>query len=816
MSSRLLYPLLVVCFALFVQPAAAQERTGGAADATVTGIVVQAESGEPVLTATAALYSAADSSLVTGAVTDEGGVFEITGVAPGQYYVRISFVGYAAKVVPGVDVMQAEAQVELGEITLAQDARQLEAVDVVAERSYREVEVDRTVYRPHRQPVTAGGSAMDALEVIPSVQVDIDGTISLRGSADVTIYLNGRPAPMTGQALVSFLSSLSAGAIERVEVIPTPSASFEPEGTSGIINIVLARDRGESFGGGVSAALSTNDEYRGSANAHYGTGPWTFFANYGLRYGGRDSDGSQFRENRFAEPITYLDQDMSGWGSGLSQFLNASADYRLGEINTLSFSTLVRRGVRDGEDLNTYAELDADRAATRRYHRRSLGESGEIGMDYRLSFDRVIEPREHELSVEIEYETEWEDETDRYLQQVLAAPGEPVDAPPEEEELVDERQSEQEFEAEVNYQRPLGEHVRLEAGYEGAYEREESRLYAEAFNPETGAFVPDTDRNNAFAYAEQFHSAYGVVGGELGDFGAQLGVRAERALTTFDLETTNEDFGNNYFSLFPSVHLSYQPAERHTVRIGYSKRVDRPNTWQLNPFGDYDDPTSRRVGNPYLTPEYTHAFELGYTYVNPLFTLSAAPYYRYTVDAITWNERLTDEGVTIRTFENFAQRRSAGFEFSGSLTLGEWLRSNASFNVYREITDGSNLDTGVGSMGSDAIGYSTYLSATATLRPGLDLQLSQFYRAPMEVPGGRVSGFTATDLALQQELLGDRASLSLHVNDLFGTMGYTSWRETERYYQESVSDWNARGVRLSLRYNFGQGEQEQDRGGRRR
>ena len=179
-------------------------------------------------------------------------------------------------------------------------------------------------------------------------------------------------------------------------------------------------------------------------------------------------------------------------------------------------------------------------------------------------------------------------------------------------------------------------------------------------------------------------------------------MRAERALTTFTLETTSEDFDNNYFSFYPSAFFTVKPTERHTVKLSYSKRVDRSGTWQLNPFGDFDEPTARRVGNPFLQPEYTHAFEAGYMHVGDAFTASATPYFRHTVDAISWSERLTEDGITLTTFENFATRDSYGFELISSLNLGQRLRANGSFNAFRSVTDGSNVDT---DFTSDALSF---------------------------------------------------------------------------------------------------------------
>lgn len=790
--------------------ALAQQRNGSPGDrvGTLRGTVIEAATEEPVASATVALWSAADSSLVTGAITNADGTFAIEGIRAGQYALRVSFVGYRSQSIPNLEISSSNRTIDLDRIALEEDTEALEGVEVTAERSYVEVGVDRTTYNVENQPMTAGGSGLDVLNEIPSIEVDIDDTISLRGSQNVAIYLNGRPAPMTGEALASFLNGLSAESISRVEVIPNPSARYEPEGMSGIINIVLADQSTRPLGGSISANASTNDQYGASANVHFGSGPWSFFVNYGLRYGERERSGTQFRENRFLDPMTFLDQDMGGTSDRLSNTLSTTIDYELSDLNTLSFSGLVSLRDGDANQLNTYSELDATEQLIRRYTRRTSGASDDFNTDYRLTFQRVLEPRVHELTAEVSFEYEDEGEQDEYTENLLMADGSPTEDVLE-QQVVDETEDGREFDAQIDYVRPLSDAYRMEAGAKSSMEWLDSRLYSESLNLSSGRFQPDDNLNNAFGYNEQVHAAYGILSGEWGPFGAQLGLRAERAYTTFDLTTTGESFNNRYFSVYPSTHVTYSPVEGQTFKLSYSKRVRRPNTWQLNPFGDYDDPTSRRVGNPYLNPQYTHAFETSYSRIANAYTLSLTPYFRRTVDAISWSQRLTDDGVTLTTFENFATENSYGAEIIGTLDVDRWLRTRGSFNLYQTDTDGSNVDN---ELSASALGFSTRFSATLTLPTDVQVQLSQFYRSARDVPGGRIDPFTRTDLAVQRDLLDGRANLSVRASDILNTMGFNMWRESAQYYQASTRDFNAQSLQVSLRYNFGQ----QDRNRRQR
>jgi outer membrane receptor protein involved in Fe transport len=788
----------------FLDTSLAQNMGSEGANGTVAGVVVDGTRGETIPTATVALWSAQDSSLVTGAITNDDGRFSIDRVPVGSYYVRVSFVGYMPKIVSDVSITSDNHRVDLEEIELSESTAEMDEVQVSAEREYMEVRADKTVYNPQNQPVTAGGSARNVLEEIPSIDVDMEGNISLRGNQNVAIYLNGKPAPMSGDALTSFLEGLSSEDIESIEVIPNPSARYEPEGMSGIINIVLAKNKDRGWGGGISAGVSTNTRYNGSGNVHYGSGPWSLFSTYSLRYDEDESSGTRFRTNRFIDPLTHLDQESIEYDQDLSHTFNTSIDYELSRLNTLSFTSVLSSRGSDEDEQTSYLESDAYMIPLDRYNRQSLSDRSNLGMDYRLDFRRVIEPRAHELTAELRYEHDWENDGDRYFQRDLALDGGQSSNFLEEEQHVDESETEQEASAEVTYVRPLGEIGSLDVGYKGDYERQNSDYYSESLNLQTDQFEPDDELNNQFLFDEQIHAAFGILATEWNIFNLQLGLRAERALTTFNQQTLDEAFDNSYFSFFPSAHMSIEPSPSNTFRLSYSKRVRRPNTWQLNPFGDYDDPTFRRMGNPYLTPEYTHSFEVGYSRLGNLYTISLAPYFRHTVDEISWHENITDEGVSILTFENFSTENSYGLELIGSLTLGEWLKANGSLNGFKRVTDATNVQS---SLSNSALGYMARMRLTATIVEGLNFQVSQFYRSGHDIPGGRIGSFTRTNAALQQDLFGRRASLSVRASDLLGNSSFSVSRDTERFYQEFTRTRDRRGVQLTFRYTFGQQDQ---------
>lgn len=777
---------------------------------TVSGSVRDGTSEEPLASATVALHLASDSVIVTGTMTDSDGAFEIDNVRAGNYFLRVSFVGYHPEVVSEVTISQSNPQVDIGVVNLRVDTAELEEVEISAEREFMEIGVDRTTYHVQNQPVTAGASAREVLENIPSVEVDIDGNISLRGSQGVTVFINGRPAPMSGDALTSFLEGLASEDIERVEVIPNPSARYDPSGMSGILNIVLGKGANLGWGGSLSSNVNTRGSYGASLSGHYGKGPWRTHSNYSLRYSNWDRNGWRFRENRFLDPLTFLEQDMFGERGGLSHFFRTSVDYNFDEKNVLSMSGMFSHRGNNSDQINYYDELDAGKNLTHSYSRSSDANGTDFNLDFELSFERIMKPREHELSIEVQFDDERESEFERFINRTLPLGNRDAQGEIAEMQDIDETARERQASIEVDYMRALGERTRLELGYEGEQEWVDETFYSESMN-EAGDFVPDLDLNNTFTYKEIHHSAYGIIQRKFGKFGAQMGVRLEQALTNFDLKTMGETFENSYLSIFPSAHLSYEISQRNTLRASYSKRVRRPNEWQLNPFGDYDDPTSIRMGNPYLTPEYTHSTELSYSHLGDEFTITFSPYFRYSVDEISWHERITEEGVTILTFENFDTEQSYGAELVGSLTLGSWLKGNASINAYKRSTQAGSLSS---ELSNDALGYRTRMSATVEVAPGLQLQVSQSYRSPMNIPGGRIDANLQTDFALQKDVLSGRGSLNLRARDLFGSPNELIQRDMERYYQEFFQERNSRSVQVSFRYNFNGNSGRGDGGGR--
>jgi outer membrane receptor protein involved in Fe transport len=805
--SRRLFPLLAALLA--AAPALAQ-------DGAVVGRVVDAESDLPLPTASVALWeiAGADSTLVTGVTASIDGDFRLASVPVGTYDVVVSFVGYDDVRQRGVAVGAGET--DLGTVGLAPTAEALGEVEVAAERVQVQTRIDRTVYDTADDPVAAGGNATDVLSTLPSVDVDVDGNVSLRGSGNVAVFINGRPAPVQGEFLASYLASLPAGIVERVEVIPNPSAAFEPDGVGGVINIVLKEDAETGLGGTVTAGADTQGGYDATAALTYGRGPWSLAATYGFRNDARAGGGTSFRINRYADDPATLDLDETTTLDQVevedrlrrSHLVSLSADYALSRTTTITSQAQV--SVQDENEAEVNTALGRSPATAGLFELERLAEEDEAGtsLDARLGLRQSF-GEGHRLTLEARGETSEEEEAQFYdealLRGVFAL--DPT-------QRVTEDESERSLTLRADYVRPAFGGT-LEAGYQSDWEREASGLLSTS-DDGTGAFLPDEDVNNRFEYDEAVHAVYLQGAREWGAWGLQAGARFEVARTTFDLLTTEETFSNDYEALFPSAYLSFAPAQTTTFRAGYSKRINRPRSWSLNPFPSLDDPLNVRQGNPALRPEFVDSFEAGVTQFVPFGSVSLTPYYRRTTDVIRRVAVVRDDGVTVRTSENLDTADAYGAEAVVSLEGVGGLRGFLSLEGYRLQTEGATADA---ELANDAFGWGGRLNATYDVGDrfglgGLAVQATARYSAPMDTEQGRIGTRSWMDLALRQSLLDDRASLTLQVRDPFGTAGFAFTLDQPALYQEFERDWGVQQVGLTFSYRFGQQEEARERGER--
>ncbi len=784
-------------------PAGARPTTGAPASGVpqasgrITGTVVDARSGQPVPDASVAVRGA-DSTLVGGGFTAADGTFHLEGLRPGRYAVRVRVLGFAPFTRQEVVLTPAAASVNVGRIALTAVAVTLSDVTVTAQRSEVAVAPDRTAYTVKDLASSSGGSVVDVLRNVPSVEVDGDNKLSLRGNENVVVQINGRISPMRGEQLGNYLSQLPANMVAKVEVVANPSAKNDPEGMAGIVNIVLKENTDLGTSGGFTVGGGTTGQANASGNLGYQSGPLTLFGNYGFMRESRTISGFSDRQGLVAGLAPFLEGDIGGANKGFSNSLNATADYRLGARSTLSSNLVVSDRAPTRTNDNLYRELDAGRALTAEYLQSKLMTGKERSLDFALTYKRAAAQAGDGLTAEARVNRGHDSDDVRLGDRTLATASGVLPPAGVESNVTEERERTGYLQA--DWTRTLAARTKLETGYKGTL-RQLDNTFDVASSLDGGTtFAADLARSSAFGYDEQVHALYGVLSQGVGQFDLQAGLRAEQATSRFDLTTTGERFTNDYRSLYPSAVAAYNLDPSRLVKLSYSKRVTRPDTRQLNPFGFREDALNQFRGNPGLLPEYTHALELGYQQSFPGGTVQVTPFARHTVNAIRFIRTLDTAGVFTTTFRNVATSDSYGADVNGSIRLGR-LSGFGGFSAYQQVTDGSNLSTDVS---NNAFGWSARGNATLKVTGTLDLQGFLMYRAPMNSEQGRVSAMTMTNLALRQKVLGDGASVTLRLSDPFNTMGMGFVTSDGTYSQTSRRQFGARGLFLSFNYAFGQ------------
>ena len=789
-----------------------QAQPGRGAGGVIGGVIADSESGEGLPGATIALWNAADSGLVTGMAADINGGFRLEGIRPGNYYLKISSIGYLTRTVPDISLRAGSMEAALGTIGLEVDPElDADAVTITGERSDVEFRSDRTVYNVEDQAVSTGGNAIDVLKTVPQVEVDIDDNVSLRGSNNVAVQINGRPVPINGEALASFLKSLPADMIVKVEIIPNPSAKYDPEGMAGIINIVLKEKKEE---GGVSGNISVTggipNQVGVSGSINLRGSKLNLFSSYGFRYNERNASGILFRENRIPGfAVNFLDQTSDGERIRRSHVLNNTLDWTVDPKNTLSASAVVSYRGGNSLDLIDYTIWDLGALDTSRTLRTSPESDGGLNMDYSLTHRWVAEPSRHELVTEVRFNTDNDEDRATYIERAIGEI--------QGDSLVQRQRAVfDEYDAggtlQSDYVRPIGEKGRLETGYKGEFRTINNSAFSESLDLSSGEFEPDTDLNNEFRYDEWIHAAYAIYNHTFGKLDAQIGLRGEYVLTDFNLLTTDEIFENDYTSLYPSAAASYAFSERTRLRASVSRRVQRPGVWRLNPFTEYEDRLNRHRGNPYLRPEYTNSVEASLSHFTDWGTLSFSPYYRHMTDQIERWLTIDSQGVSTVSWENFASTDMYGADIVATFRLGERVRGYASSSLYQIDLDGTNIDS---DLANDAFGWSVAANASVVLLDWLDFQANWHYRAPVRISGGEIDAFTSLDAAIKATFLEKRASLSLRASDIFNTMQFSLFRSDDTYFVDMEREWQSQGVTLTFSYDFGSRDNSRQRQQRR-
>jgi outer membrane cobalamin receptor len=798
--------VLIAVAALLPAGLAGQEPSQPRGSAVVSGRVVGADTRAPLPSAIVELVRARDSLRVGGTLTDAQGRFRVERVPAGVFLVRLTSLGYGTVSTETFEVAEGEAR-QLGALALVVEAVALAPITVSAERTAVVYEADRTSYNVGVMVGTAGASVSQMLATIPELQVDIDGRVTLRDGA-VSIYINGREAPMTGDALAVFLEQLPADLLTRVEVIDNPSARYDARGSGGVINLVTREDVELGMSGSVFANAGTRGQYGVGGRATLQRGAWTVNGGGFLRLSDSETTGYDLRQNLYVDPA-FLRQDSRSERSGLSTNLDLELEYEPAEGTRLFVQGRATGSGDDSGGLTTTTHLDDLSAPILTYGRARTSEGRDLSLDLSTGFSREWEAAEQELQIEVGLQrgSQRQDGREEITERTDLGPGDLI---PAELTVEEERELETELSVEASYARTLGEDTELEVGYEA--ERTESdndRLVREVEDP---IATPDGETTNrGHDQRELTHSVFATLQRGFGALSVEGGLRSEWLDVRFALPTGLR-FGRAYQDLYPSANVAYRLGDDWRFRLSYSRRVEHPSMTVLNPVDRSTDPNRRRVGNPDIEPQFTHSLSMEATWSVVGGSLRLSPYYRVSRNGWTEMTTVDDRGVATETYQNVASRESYGGSLTYSLRERDGWGGNVGLSAQREIRDASNLDA---RYSGATTRFSTRASVTGRVTGTLSGEGNFSYDPPTDLPQGRREARYRADLGLRYRLLGDRASVRVSLRDPFGLERSSSRLQDLDYVLIGRSQESTRSMQVNVTYALGGRARRGGGGGRR-
>jgi outer membrane receptor protein involved in Fe transport len=770
-------------------------------EGTVTGIVSDKESDAPLENATVALRSRADSTRVVGTTTHKDGAFAFAHVPLGPYVLECSLIGHASFRSPQFVLTPANPRMDRA-ISMKQSVLVMDEVVITSERSLFNHAIDRKVYRVDQDIRAKSGTASEILQNIPSVQVDIDGNVSLRGSSDVMILIDGKKSPLMGKSRADVLQQLPAGSIDRIEVITNPSARFTPEGTSGIINIVMKKGAGPGMNGDVTGHLGTSGRHNENLGFGYATGTLNLFANYSYRDDRRTRLGTDARTLTARGPISSYREDNQILMRPLVHVGSLGLSYHWDPKNTLDLSStyFYRRPSRDG--VSTVVTRDNAGAVLTDFDRRQTGYESQREAGVTAAIQHDYSKEDHQLRVEANASDDPQKEEVHFVE-AWRAPAQPDQA-----SHILFRQQERQGHLTIDYSNPVNEQSKLEAGYALELHRQDIHSDAESLDVAQQQFFLDASRTYRFKLNQAIQGVYGTYERSFGRYRVLGGLRAEYATVASDPITGGTQFDNRYFGLYPTLHNAYKTSANGEVQLNYSRRIRRPESDDLNPFPEFTDPYNMEAGNPRLKPESTHSVELGYRLRGERLSFFPSVYYRYKTDAFTRLTTAVNDSVFLRTMANLAKDQSAGFEPVLTATLGRVVQANLNGNVFYEQIDASNL----GYSGQrSVVSWSETSNVNITPWKATMLQVSSTYRSARLTPQGDSRPSFGLNLGARQNVYRDEISLVLAVTDLLKTQRQRTQLDVAGIQQRVLTKRDSQIFYAGLTYHYGRSEKGKDK-----
>lgn len=771
----------------------AQGRGGG----IISGKVIDADEYKPIEYANIILLKNSDSSQATGTITNKKGIFELKRIPPGNYYMKVRFMGYEQQIIESLAVNRDSRKIDVGTVELSQKNLQLDEAVVEGERVPISYEIDKKVISVDQQFSDISGNAVDVLENVPSVTVDIEGNVSLRGSSNFQVLIDGRPSVLDANEA---LKQIAASSIKNIEIITNPSAKYDPEGTAGIINIILKKNSQEGISGMADLNGGLRNKYGGELLFNYKNG--FYKATLGFDYNNRfyPYESNELTRTTQQGNTSVISSTGESNRGRVSMGMRGSIDFEISGNDALTIGG--RYGDRSHES-NSSENFQRWQQASPNdinyYISESESERSGYYYDVYINYQHDFKRKEHKLNVEFDHDYHTGD--DIALNELI------------DNNVIENGQKSKEFgpstdyEVEIEYMLPFDEDRKFEAGYQNEFEDEEENN--EVFYYRSGeGYVFQEKFSHYTKGKEREHAVYSMYSGKLGDLGYQLGMRGEYTYRKIELLKEAQPFTIDRWDYFPSVHTSYKFPNDHKLMASYTRRIDRPRGWYLEPFVTWRDAYSVRQGNPGLKPEFINSYEAGYQKFIGNSMISAEVYYRVTNNKIERVRSVYQEDVTLMTFENVGKDYSLGTELMFNFDPMEFWNINLMGNFYNYRVKGQLNDK---DFDRESISWTTRFNNTLKIGDVTRIQCNFRYNSPRVSSQGEREGYFTTSLAVKRDFLDKMLSLTLQVRDVFGTAQFEYTSSGTDFYTHNLYDRESPMVMLNMRFNINNYKSERDR-----
>ena len=745
------------------------------AGGNIKGKILDGATNEPIEFAIVAIYDQGDSALVKGGMTDSIGKFEFADLSYGAYYLVIKFVGFKDTRMTGLAITPKNKSIDIGEIKIENSVTNLGNVVVTGERPQMTYKIDRKVINVESNVTAIGGTAVDVLENTPSIQTDIDGNVTLRGSSNFTVLIDNRPSVLEGSEA---LQQIPASTIDRIEIITNPSAKYDPDGTAGIINVILKEETRQGVNGLVDLSYGRFNQYSADALLNYRINKFNFFAGFELQNRAMRGEGKSNRESYLNDTTIFLDSEEHGQFSGKGNEFRAGINFMPDKNNTISLE-------------GNYDIRGFGRTSTSEYHSYTLPVTGDTyylqdnnskrnGHSYslNLNYDRSFGSPDHKLQATVYYAHENDGSVEKLTDTGTDSYWNPNDTEPYRQRAT-EKGLENEFRIVADYFRPIGAAGKLETGYQLRYESENTDYRYDEFDYLANDWINFEDRNNKFSLMRNIQAAYAIFGTSTKIVDFQVGLRAEYTDRVLSQLALDQKYEIHRIDFFPSAYLTKKLPFEQQLQLSYSRRINRPRTYFLDPFPSYEDPLNIRIGNPKLEPEYVDSYEFNYQKINKKTTITAELYYRQTNNMISRVSYLRDDNIMVNTMENIGKDHSFGTELMFTANPWKWWDISLTGTLFRYWIKGEIEGEKVDQMTNT---WNARLNNTFKLKSNTRIQLMAFYNAPsITAQGERGSSFMING-GVRQDFLKNKLTAALQVRDIFRTMHMTDISRGTNFY----------------------------------